>query len=878
MKPKNPRFTSLPASAILVLSLASSALADNITMLNNDPANTTSFINAGQWSNAAAPAPEHDYFSAAFTIRTPTAATGDFTFGGKSMTIDPSGRLLGKSTGTLNIAFTTGTGLFLNGGNFYQANNSTSNSYLGVSGKITVNTGTSTFIGAAGALTGTGNSDTLEIFATVTGDGSLTVAGNTNASDNCGITRITSANPDYTGTITISQPDNISSLTHRLLQLNNLNALQKATLTLGTNAAHPLSFASAVNTGTFHIGALAGTSQQRLSDTAGSPVVLDAGANNADSTYTGILTGAGSLIKSGTGSLTLGGVNVFTGNTTVTGGTHTLRYGTLADTSTVTVATGSTLVLEHGTVDKVTSLVLGGAVKAPGIYNEANSGGFITGSGSIEVVAAPTGSNHVVLLAADAVGTSSINADLGTWSTPGTPATPNKYYTGPYTLRTPAGLVPETIDFGGSSLSLTTGGRLLGKLGAANAGNTSVQTLNVNLILDGGNIDQAGGSTSTTLLIQGSVLARAESYVGALGTTNATFETLDFAAPISGDAIINIGGSGNGGANRGLVRLSAANPFTGTVNVTQPGAAIAHTTNRLLQLNHPNALQFAKLQLLTTEADGVSFASAANTGDFKVGGLVGPSGAAQKLEDTAAAPVTLDIGGNNQDSEYYGTLTGTGNIVKSGTGTLFLFGDNTYAGNTTVAGGTLSVDFPVLSNTGTVRVNAGTKLDLVHSETDVVGSLVLAGVVKGPGIYDKNNSGGLITGNGKLQVTGAPTAGFSSFMDTFPALSAGDKAANADPDKDGISNLVEYALDGFNPTTANNLAGTLVTGTLSFTKRAAAVTNDDILYAIETSANLGSAPGSWTVVTPTVNNATTLSYTLPTGQAKIFARLRITQK
>ncbi|RYD20817.1 MAG: hypothetical protein EOP88_13620 [Verrucomicrobiaceae bacterium] len=878
MKPRNVRFTPLPAAAILVLSLASGALADNVTMLNNDPANTTSFTGVGQWSNGAAPAPEHDYFTATFTVRTPTAATGDFTFGGKSLTIDPTGRLLGKSTGTLNIAFTNGTGLFLNGGNFYQANNSTSNSYLGVSGKITVNAGTSTFIGAAGALTGTGNSDTLEILATVTGTGNLTVAGNTNASDNCGITRITSANPDYTGFITIAQPDNISSTTHRLLQLNNLNALQNATLTLSTTAPHPLSFASGVNTAAFYIGALAGTSQQRLVDTAGSPVTLDAGGNNSDSTHSGVLVGSGSLVKSGTGNLTLNGVNVFTGNTTVSAGTHTLRYGTLADTSTVTVANGAALALEHGTVDKVASLVLGGAVKAAGIYNEANSGGLITGTGSIEVVAAPTGSNHVVLLAADAVGTASINADLGTWSTPGTPAVPNKYYTGPYTLRTPAGLVSETITFGGSTLSLTSGGRLLGKLGAANAGNTSVQTLGVNLILDGGNIDQAGGSTSTTLRLEGTVESRAEAFVGALGTTNTNCETLDFAGPISGSSFINVGGTGNGGANRGIVRLSAANPFTGTVTVNQPGAAIAHTTDRLLQLNHLDALRFGKLLLATTEADGVSFASAVNTGNFRVGGLAGISGLSQKLEDTAAAPVTLDIGGNNLDSEFYGTLTGSGSIVKSGTGTLYLFAQNSYTGNTSVTGGTLSVDFPVLSDTGAVNISADATLNLVHSETDVVGSLVLAGVVKGPGTYDSTNSGGRITGSGKIQVTGAPSGSFSTYMDSFPGLSTGDKAANADPDKDGISNLVEYALAGFNPTTPNNLANTLAAGTLFFTKRADAVTNNDILYAIETSANLGAAPGSWTTVTPTVNDATTLSYALPAGQGKLFARLRITRK
>jgi hypothetical protein len=33
----------------------------------------------------------------------------------------------------------------------------------------------------------------------------------------------------------------------------------------------------------------------------------------------------------------------------------------------------------------------------------------------------------------------------------------------------------------------------------------------------------------------------------------------------------------------------------------------------------------------------------------------------------------------------------------------------------------------------------------------------------------------------------------------------------------------------------------------------------------------------WEVVTPDVNDATTISYTLPTGQPKIFVRLVVTQ-
>jgi lysophospholipase L1-like esterase len=55
--------------------------------------------------------------------------------------------------------------------------------------------------------------------------------------------------------------------------------------------------------------------------------------------------------------------------------------------------------------------------------------------------------------------------------------------------------------------------------------------------------------------------------------------------------------------------------------------------------------------------------------------------------------------------------------------------------------------------------------------------------------------------------------------------------ANGDSDHDGISNLVEYALL-LNPAASDGSPGTLTGNLLSFTKRAEAVANRDVTYAI----------------------------------------------
>ena len=86
---------------------------------------------------------------------------------------------------------------------------------------------------------------------------------------------------------------------------------------------------------------------------------------------------------------------------------------------------------------------------------------------------------------------------------------------------------------------------------------------------------------------------------------------------------------------------------------------------------------------------------------------------------------------------------------------------------------------------------------------------------------------------------------------------------------------MEYAL-ALDPAVPNGAVGTLTGRLLSFAKSAAAVANGDVTYAIERSDDLGRTD-PWTVVTPDLNNGTTISYTLPDGKPRAFARLKVTQ-
>ncbi len=337
---------------------------------------------------------------------------------------------------------------------------------------------------------------------------------------------------------------------------------------------------------------------------------------------------------------------------------------------------------------------------------------------------------HVTLLNNDGFGTSSFNS-TGHWSDGLAPGPGKSYFTGNRLLRSPT--TAGSFTFGGDSLTIDPGGRLIGKI------SDGVQTLTIGqLILNGGTLDEAGTNADTgKLIVAGAIEVTAPSFLGALGApanNSEFFETLEITAPISGSAALTVAGSSNAGTNTGVVVLSAANPYSGTITVATPGNGfIASATHRLLQLNHREALRHANLNLASS-ANGVSFAADANTGPFHIGGLSGSS--SQRLADTGDGPVTLEVGGNDLDTTFTGALHGPGRLVKTGAGTLTLTGANTFesdlsiqSGTLALGGGSLEVPSITLSTEGTLDVSSSAAPTLkgmrLGGEGEIKGSLTL---------------------------------------------------------------------------------------------------------------------------------------------------------
>jgi autotransporter-associated beta strand protein len=144
----------------------------------------------------------------------------------------------------------------------------------------------------------------------------------------------------YTGTVILSGPNAYTGGTTLVsggtLALGNSGALQQSTLDTSGNGV--LSFGSLRSA---MLGGLTGPGTLTLINTASAAVALSVGNNNNSTTFSGILQGAGSLTKIGSGTLTVTGNNAYSGGTSINAGSLIVA-GSLAKTA-VAVEGGASL-------------------------------------------------------------------------------------------------------------------------------------------------------------------------------------------------------------------------------------------------------------------------------------------------------------------------------------------------------------------------------------------------------------------------------------------------------------------------------------------------------------------------------------------------------
>ncbi|BCU78224.1 autotransporter-associated beta strand repeat-containing protein [Luteolibacter sp. LG18] len=570
---------------------------------------------------------------------------------------------------------------------------------------------------------------------------------------------------------------------------------------------------------------------------------------NADASISSALVGtlgttaATGLTKTGTGTLTLSGVNTYTGYTTISAGTVAYT-GSGALTSTATAgglnlgtASGSRAVLNlgsSGTVNHYGSVNLGGtgasANGAGAINQTSGSTGWMNNAAYLMVGNGGYGSYSISGGTMNIPGSSGIRvgdntAGLGVFNQSGGTVTSTRYFvvggnqgTAPSgvatitggTLNGPSGSFWFILGNGGTAKGVMNIGTAAGGNGTvvANSANgiqtggagtpTGILNLNSGTVqFNAGSINRTGTATGTLNLNGGTLKANAAGLTlidNTMNTINVyngglTVDSQTFTATISGNLQT---ATGNG-----------IYPSGGTISVPSAGGA---------------GYIGAPLVAVTTSGTGTgAMANAVVTGGVVTGVTLTCPGKGYLAGDT----VTFSFSGGGSTTAataYIYTLTaadlaanGSGLITKSGTGTLTLSGTNTIAGGT-VNAGTLVLAGP---NTwsGTATVNGGT-LQIGNGGT--TGSLNTPITNNGNVTINRSDAVTLsntITGNGSVTKAGSNTLTLDYSSSNTSKLPDG-----------GTLILTAGTLDLSGGSHNEIVAGTTINGSVSLTRTSGTAT------------------------------------------------------
>ena len=300
-------------------------------------------------------------------------------------------------------------------------------------GGTTINSGGTLAIGAGGSLLSTGP-------VTVNASGTFTITnaagpqqigplsgpigGNIILGNNLTVNETTST--DYQGvisgagalivngpgTLTITGADTYSGGT----------IINGGTLAIGVGGSLLSTGAVAVNSpGTFDI-TNASTTPQMIGSLSGNGNTT-LGANSltvnetGTTTYSGVISGSGGFVKSGSGALALSGANTFSGPTTVSGGMLVVPAGASLNNSAVTVQANGIL-RGAGTVKSLTST--GTVIPGSSIGTLTVVGNYEEG-GTLEIEINPSGASSLVAVGGNLIldpgSTLLLNPDPGNYST-----------------------------------------------------------------------------------------------------------------------------------------------------------------------------------------------------------------------------------------------------------------------------------------------------------------------------------------------------------------------------------------------------------------------------------------------------------------------------
>ena len=416
---------------------------------------------------------------------------------------------------------------------------------------------------------------------------------------------------------------------------------------------------------TFNVGSLAGSGNVALAD-GGHVLTLGAGGNEAATTYSGALSGAGGLTKTGSGISTLSGNNTYTGVTSIAAGTLLLDFSQPG-------APAANII--NNTNNSSSLAMAGGILAIQGNTNTSNSqqfNGLTVSPGCSAIVLSTAGSANPLLLSLGNISRSTTGSTVDFTLPGGSQSAANGVLT--TSPNNATGILGAYATVAGTDWASSAGTN-------GTAGNITPYTS-----YTGGDLGSLSPNAALNLELSGT--QSAVTFAVTINTLNLNFAN---GVTMNANGSLTLAGGGLigntfGGISGGTLEGSAGKGEL--IVITPQNLTIASV---IADNGGPTALTKAgSATLILTGSNSYSGVTTIGAGVLQVGngGAPGASGTGTVIDNGALVFDTSGV------ASISGVISGVGSLTQAGPGTLVLSGSNSYMGGTYVVAGTLEVTNP----------------------------------------------------------------------------------------------------------------------------------------------------------------------------------------